>query len=130
LDALHYCCDFYTGLSFSNKPCCLNGLIGSAPGKSILKECIENMQRPEDAQNTFHAILKRTGPYFFTRHVTKNILTSSDRIVLFPVTYFYPWPYYHRGKNNPEQIKKWIQPESFGIHHWFVSWNQGVAHDL
>jgi hypothetical protein len=24
--------------------------------------------------------------------------------------------------NKPEQIKSWIKPESFAMHHWHVSW--------
>ena len=59
--------------------------------------------------------------------LNKHIKMCTDACVAFPVGYFYPWPNSAREQNSREQIKKWIRPETFAIHHWHVSWNEGIA---
>lgn len=121
-DILHNCCDFYAGIAYETKYEVYNGLIGSKPGHQILKDCIDNIKHNIPNQGD---ILDRTGPYLFTRSIEKHISHYDDYTVLFPVTYFYPWPSYHVSKNSPSDD---IKEESFAVHHWHMSWFKGSPH--
>lgn len=124
-DVLHHCCNFYAGLD--EAPAAIfNGLIASIPGHPILKACIENLKRADGEGDTTQAIVKRSGPLYFTKIVTKNLAQYNDFVVLMPTTFFYPWPWFKRFQNSPEQIATWVRPESMAIHHWEVSWNGGI----
>lgn len=118
-DILHELCDFYSGIAFDRDLVVFNGLLGSVPGHPILKTCIETLL---NTTNNSTDIMDRTGPYFFTRCIQNHLQSHQDRTILFPVTYFYPWPGIHRFQNSPEQIAQWIKPESFALHHWHTSW--------
>lgn len=124
-DTLHHCLDFYAGLN-EGPSAVFNGLMASAPGHPILKAYIENMKRGEHEVDSTDAIVHRSGPHYFTKILKKYLRFHKNRVVLFPTTFFYPWPWWHRFDNKREQILKWVRPETFAIHHWEVSWNGGV----
>lgn len=119
-DVIHHCCDFFAGINCLTKFEVFNGLIGSVPGHPILKCCIESVPRYAGRG----AVLARTGPYFFTECIRKVMPTLDDRSVLFPTSYFYPWPFFLHREKSLQRIRAWIRPESYAIHHWHVSWNK------
>lgn len=117
-DVLHYYSDFYAGLTCEPALVAFNGLIGCCPGHPILRDCINTLKKcPSQTSD----ILERTGPFFFTGRILANI-ACAGKIVLFPATYFYPWPYYERFHNSPTEIESWIKPETMALHHWHASW--------
>jgi mannosyltransferase OCH1-like enzyme len=120
-DALHHYCDFYAGVGCEPVLVVFNGLIASRPGHPILKECINHLK---NHPSTTSDILERTGPFFFTNRILGLLAHYADKIVLFPTTYFYPWPHYERFHNSREEIESWIKPETLAIHHWHVSWDE------
>lgn len=129
-DIFHHSLDFYVGAGYDKNFMVFFGLVGSVPGHPILKECIETY----DLNKTYYKdpavnILFTTGPYHLTRAFKKIAFDphSTSRIVAFPVSYFYPWPWQKRDQNTREQILQWVKPETCGIHHWHVSWNNGKA---
>jgi len=128
-DVFHHCFDFYVGGGFGRNFSLYSGLIGSVPGHPILKRCIETL----DCDKVHHSdpiinILFTTGPYHLTK-CFKDLIDDPaiGRTVSFPVNYFYPWPNTFLQQNSYEQVHNWVKPETFGIHHWFVSWNAGAA---
>jgi len=126
-DIFHYSCDFYAGIvnNCPSKFLIANGLIGSAPGHQLLKEVIKNMTLEKtEEQGERNRIMETTGPYYFTRHILRFLEEDhfDNQCVLFPMSYFYPWPSYERHNNNGKQILKWIKPETSAIHHWHCSW--------
>lgn len=123
-DALHHCCNFYAGVD-EGPTAAFNGLIASIPKHPILKEYIENMRRATHEKDSTDEIVHRTGPQYFTKILVKYLPLYNDHVILFPTTFFYPWPWFHRFDNKPEQIQPWIRPETLAIHHWEVSWNGG-----
>ena len=124
-DVLNHSCDFYSGLSFDPKAIMFNGLIASIPGHPILKTCIDNLTTNLNTDETAENILYQTGPNYFTKCFFETIASSSKRVVIFPTTYFYPWPHWHKKDNSYDEIMQWVRPETFAIHHWHVSWNNG-----
>ena len=123
-DIFHHCFDFYTGIAYSGPLWLFNGLIAAAPGHPILKACIEHIYRAPGATDSFFEILNRTGPRYFS-WCYKQCIDQCPRSVALPVSFFYPWPDYHRDQNKPEEIALWLRPETFAIHYWHTSWNEG-----
>jgi len=121
-DILHHICDFYTSVGYGPDPVILCGLIGSVPGHPILKACIETMKRKDSEKDSFTDILNRTSIFHFTKCFLNNYTKSS---IAFPVTFFYPLPDCARNNN----IKNYLKPESFAVHHWHLSWNNGKIGD-
>lgn len=121
-DILHHVCDFYTSIGYGPDPVILCGLIGSVPGHPILRACINNMKRNENEKDSFIDILNRSSIFHFTRCFLKNFTKSS---IVFPVTFFYPLPDCARGNYS----KNFIKDESFAVHHWHLSWNNGKIGD-
>ncbi len=122
LDVFHYALDFYIGIAQREKFSLFNGLIGSVPGHPVLKESIEAMNL--DVKNHPHPRLNisyTTGTRYLTKCFLRK-LDNSGRCVAFPSNYFYPWPWYRKLEKKPQQIMRWIKPESFAIHHWAESW--------
>lgn len=122
----HHYSDFYTGLcSNADFVHCANGLIGSAPGHPIMRECIERLSKSDKKSGGFMSTLVKTGNFLYSKAFLKQAGKDGNKDIAFPPSFFYPWPDSHRQHNKREQIEKWLKPESFGIHHWYVSWNKG-----
>jgi len=123
-DVLHHCCNFYAGID-DGPTTVFNGLMASAPKHPILLSYIENMKRDEHETDSTGEIAHRTGPQYFTKILHETLPLHNNLVVLFPTTFFYPWPWFHRFDNNQAQIQRWIRPETMAIHHWEASWNGG-----
>ena len=124
-DIFHHCCDFYAGLCTGKNVTFINALIGCFPGHPIMRECVKKLQRNEDEKDGFRETLFRTGPVFFTKCFLAVAGREGSIDIAFPSNVFYPWPYTHRDQNTAAEIQSWVKDESFGIHHWAVSWNEG-----
>lgn len=124
-DEFHHICDFYAGLTYGAALQLLNGLIGCAPSHPILKECLDNLKGPKNPENLFLDVLERTGPVHLTRSYLKRYAMCDGICLILPPLFFYPWPWMNRDQNSPEEIRKWIHEDSYAIHHWHVSWNNG-----
>lgn len=121
-DILHHCCDFYVGLNCVVDPLqVVNALIASAPGHPILKCYIESLAKNTKKYRN-KGTLYTSGPFYFTECIMKMLPYCSPETVLFPTSYFYPWPFTHRHEQSINQIRSWIRPESFAMHHWHLSW--------
>lgn len=121
-NVLHHCCDFYAGLNCGPYFEVFNGLMACCPGHPIVKLCIEKLGTPQKLKERKMGaieIINRTGPGFLTKCIQEYLPHCSDKTVLFPTGYFYPWPHFERFKKN---MKSRIQPESFAVHYWAVSW--------
>lgn len=85
LDKFHYLVNFYTGLS-KFPGVVYNAIIGTAPGHPFMKKCIDEIKKkPIPKKISSSQILKRTGPYFFTTQIIKNLsLFEGTPYVFFP----------------------------------------------
>ena len=129
-DVFHHTCDFYAGIAQWWYFRLFNGLIGSVPGNPILKECIDTMNLDiEHNSDPRRNVTYTTGPEHLTRCFLQQA-SNSGRCVAFPSSYFYSWPWNLKEENSPQQIMRWVSPESFAIHHWAESWfNQPLLGD-
>ncbi len=121
-EEIHQHCDFYAGISYSDKVFLLNGMIGTIPKCPILKYCIKNLQKARGA-TSIPDIMRRTGQRLFTDSFFRVVQEQSSlRIVAFSSIYFYPWPQWNRKDKDRKKIENWIKPESVALHHWHTSW--------
>ncbi len=122
-DIFHHYLDFYTGLQYESDFRVFNGIIASIPGHPILKACINNIRsRPTQDRNLW-STLHRTGPFYFGDQIKKFLASYPERVVAFPISYFYPIPFWVREQDWDNLVKTWVLKDSFAIHHWHVSWN-------
>lgn len=122
LDILHYCYDFYAGISNVNAVELNNALIGCAPGHPIIQACIKNIsiKRPK---HPFAGTIERTGPVYFTGIFLDYIQkTKHHKVVALPVSFFYPLPNSFHGPQTKTVLNHWIQPETFTVHFWECRW--------
>jgi mannosyltransferase OCH1-like enzyme len=124
-DVFHHCFDFYTSFVGDYSVTLQNGLIGSVPGHPILRACIDRVHRGPFDKDSFADIWLRSGPGLLMQAFFDYAGRSGFIDVALPSNYVYPWPHIYRESNAPEQIQRWIRPESFAVHHWHVSWNNG-----
>jgi len=108
---------FFSSVAYDPKLEIYHGLMASVPEHPILKSCVEDIV-PYDGENG-EKIMSATGPYHLTRCFLKNVTSETKGVVAFPVQFFYPYPNYERFGKEPY---KFIQPISYAIHHWGVSW--------
>ncbi len=123
-DEIHNACDFYAGVAYGAVVTLYNGLIGTCPGHPIIDHCVARISLNETHQDEFLNTLHTTGPMYFTRCFFEAIEHCQDRVVIFPVSYFYPWPDYARHLPLA-RIYKLIKPETVAMHHWHTAWMEG-----
>ncbi len=136
-EPLNYAYDFYAGLLSPHE--IANGLIASAPGSPILAAAIEGIknkaqQLKECGSTDSMAIICATGPIFFTNVVAQYYQeqdeASRQHMIVLPKDYFYAFPStesYWTGKVTRERVLSYVKPETFSLHYWAMSWNDGTT---
>lgn len=112
--------NFFAGIVYSPTPSLANGLIGAVPGHPIIKECLSQASRSSDTHN-FADIMNMTGPFMFT-NVYNKLMDACPESVVFPVSYFYPYPNAERYKCLGNNHENYIRPETVCVHQWHCSW--------
>lgn len=125
-DVFHPLCDFYVGLlgAYENgqEVDIGNALIGSIPHHPILEYCLKQIQEKCPATSA-DEVQATSGPGCLRRAFFKRCEKNSLRNVAFPFSFFYPLAPRDRCGHLDEMLKKeWIEPETYGIHYWDVSW--------
>jgi len=122
-DSLHSICDFYTGLIYSKEPYLGNGIIGCIPNHPIMDALCTSLSSSINEQTKIN-ILNNSGPGKFTACVFANAFDENYINIIFPVTYFYPFPNNKLHIQNPKKKKKYYKKETLAVHHWEVSWTK------
>ncbi len=126
LDPLNHTLDFYVGLlgayTTTQETEIGNAFIGSIPRHPILKYCLDQIAKKAPGK-TADEVQAVSGPGCIRRAFFKCYREKHLRNVAFPFTFFYPLPPHERcGHLKEEILAKWVEPETFGIHYWDVSW--------
>jgi inositol phosphorylceramide mannosyltransferase catalytic subunit len=109
--------DYFTSVAYDSKLEIYHGLMASVHEHPIVISCVKDIV-PYNGEDG-NLIMQGTGPYHLTRCFLKNVDSETKGVVAFPCQFFYCWPNYDRFNKKPYES---IQPESFAIHHWTVSW--------
>ena len=112
--------DFFCGISFDEKPNLFNGLIGSSPNNTLIKELL-NLDRPLQYHDAM-MLMDSTGPFFLTRKFLQLLSSCSD-IVALPNSFFYPYPNFSNNRTLGDDYTNYIKPETICIHLWHSRWN-------
>ena len=110
--------DFYTGVGYPGDVELYIGLIATIPHHPIIKHIVNSLDVAKHEIN-WRKIFERTGSFFFTRKFLEVVTENTERVVAFPMGFFYPFPNNFRKTAIPYS---YVQPCSFAIHHWEVSW--------
>ena len=119
-DILHHSYDFYTGIMpLDCQATIANGIIGSAQGHPILRDCIDTI--PDDGTKN-KKILIRSGPIHFQKSFLKIGKDYKGPFVAFPKSFFFPIDLKERDSKHKLPLNKLLKPECFAIHYWSTSW--------
>jgi|11BtaG_2_1085332.scaffolds.fasta_scaffold00132_21 mannosyltransferase OCH1-like enzyme len=111
--------DFFCGVCFDNWPSMSNSIIGTIPAGDTITSMLT--YEKEISWNDGMAIIDTTGPYHTTRAALKNL---SSKTVVFPNSYFYPYPCFPRLRVKGTDPMQYISSETYCIHLWDESWNK------
>ena len=111
--------DFFGGVCFDSSPNMSNSIIGTIPGGDTITSMLTYDK--EIAWSDGMAIIDTTGPYHITRATLKNL---NSKTVVFPNSYFYPYPCFPRLRVKGNDPMQYISPETYCIHLWDESWNK------
>ena len=121
--------DFFTGTGHMDVPVLFNGLIACVPNHVIIKRLIEDIKIVPI--NGFNEIMKITGPYYFSDVVFNYMKNNkSEKIVVFPTVFFYPFPASNRysakedNDSSRAYVNKFVTDKSYCVHLWYTSWQK------
>jgi len=97
-----------------------NAVIGAVKKSPLIKYCLENLYTEEEKPDLHLPI--RTGPGLLSTACSKYLFSKDEKILIFPCSYFYPYPDLKRGMA-PKEILGFIRKESYSLHLWNQSWN-------
>lgn len=110
--------DFFVGVSYDKEPTVFNGLIGAVPGCKIITEA-NNILELKNNDNM--DVIKTTGPWFLTSKIYKNY-KEIKKIVVLPLTYFYPFPNGSEDRTRGDNYNDYIFEETICLHLWHTKW--------
>lgn len=111
--------DFFTGVSYDKEPTLFNGLIGCTPNNQLMDE-INVLGDIRDGDGM--EVIKTTGPWFMTGKLFKN-LSLAGKLVVLPVSYFYPYPNFTHDRILGTNPDTYISDDSICVHLWESKWN-------
>jgi hypothetical protein len=115
-------CTFFAGTIFDDAPQINNGLMGCVPGHPLLRHLIGQLSVPIRTKDT-GIVLESSGPVFLTRNFFANLATTGARDVIFPTTFFYPFPNFVKKEFVAyEQMRAYAREWSIAVHYWETSW--------
>jgi hypothetical protein len=115
-------CSFFAGTIFSDIPEINNGLMGCVPGHPLLRRLVEQVSKPIKTKDT-GVILDTTGPRRLTKTFFESIAILSESDVIFPSTYFYPFPNYIKKETaSLATMRAYAREWSLTVHYWETSW--------
>ena len=110
----------------NNLPLINNGFFGCSINHPILKNISIDLKDTIDKATQYHnqvEVFNSTGPSFFTRQIFTYLTNNStDKIVIFPSTFFYPINNRKRNFITKKMLKKCTYDETIAIHLWNASW--------
>lgn len=128
-DVWHHSLDFFVCIEFKRKLRIGNSIIGTYAKHPILKACVENLEdnffsieldpNLSERRAFIEKIVAQTGPVYFTNILKKMVLDNSQKIVIFPNSFFFPFSSIEEKKGNVQQF---IKPETYAMHRWCLSW--------
>ena len=121
-DEISQQCTFFAGIIFGDAPVINNGLIGSVPGHALIKRAVDGLSSPVMTRDGME-VLDRSGPGYFTNVIFRAWESMNAHDVIFPSTYFYPWPNFKKqDETSLQDAKSYVREWSFAIHYWEASW--------
>lgn len=121
--------DLFSGTGHVDVPEVFNGLIACKPGHQLMRKLIDDIKVIDT--NDFNKIISLTGPKYFSSKLFEWIKDNpTDKIVVFPTKFFYPFPAEHRfmirndDENSRNIVNQFNTEKSYCTHLWYTSWQK------
>jgi mannosyltransferase OCH1-like enzyme len=105
-------------------------IFGCSQGNKLIESLITKIGKETTVPKSISEIMTITGPVMFSREITHNI-QNHERAVIFPPTYFYPFPGQQREsirnlsfEDMRMALKAYTCPETYAMHLWYCSWQK------
>tara|TARA_B100001093_G_scaffold519775_1_gene610391 strand:+ start:4682 stop:5536 length:855 start_codon:yes stop_codon:yes gene_type:complete len=115
--------DFVACMQFEDFPQIGNSLLMSQKGSKQIVNILKNCKKPNKEEGM--EIMKSTGPFMVTEVINSCLNKKEFNMVILPSNYCFPIPNFL--KTLKIDVKKLITKESFGIHHWELTWLPKVS---
>jgi len=112
--------DSFAGLVYHSSPQITNGVIGSIANSRLTKTLCKFEAGFVENPN-IEEVFNTTGPQYFTQ-IIQSLLSEEYGIVVFPNSYFSPYPNFPRDRLLGGDGKCYIQKETICCHLWHCSW--------
>ncbi len=110
--------NFVSSVVFGWEPYLNNAVILARPGSTIIEDLIKNIKSKKEINKM--SVFDASGPYLLTKLYFNLSNNERNQIMILPSNFFYPFPSFLLETNI--DIKKLINKDSIGIHHWERSW--------
>jgi mannosyltransferase OCH1-like enzyme len=97
-----------------------NAFLGSVPKGDTITS-IMNAQHLPNNYKSVADIFNSVGPHLVTKCVHKSIAEGSERCIVLPSNYLYPFPSFKSNERNID-IKSYKTEDTIAIHYWDISW--------
>jgi mannosyltransferase OCH1-like enzyme len=121
--------NLFSGTGHVNEPEVFNGLIACKPKHQLIRKLIDDIS--VISTNNFDQILALTGPQYFSKKLFEYIKENPEEpIVVFPTTFFYPFPAVHRhlvredNQQSHDLVSRFYTNNSYCVHLWYTSWQK------
>lgn len=121
--------DYFSGTGHVDKPETFNSIIACKKGYEFMKILIDDIKVVNTTN--FNEILLLTGPSYLSNKLFEWIKNNSnDKLVVFPTTYFFPFPAIYRYDARIDNLKTQNFVKSFNskyshcTHLWYTSWQK------
>jgi len=123
--------DFFSGNGHTAYPYAYCGLFGAYPGHPLLAKVISDLTPKINTlprPGRYGDVMAIMGADFFAREVMSYIPQTTEKIVIFPKNFFYPFPPELRQDANIQKgrdltkIFSYIKDDTYCVHLWHTSW--------
>ena len=115
--------DFWIGNGHTDIPVIQNSIIASIPNNKHISNIVDGLLNTTIFNDNIPGVMNTTGPYYITKMIYETI-SIDDNIVVFPTTFFFPFPNKYRHSKDKNLPKEFIHKNTYAIHLWKTTWQK------
>jgi len=115
--------DFWAGNGHVSEPDIFNSIMASKPNDKIISKIVSELQKKKNFVDNIDGVMNNTGPYFITK-CFYDVVNEDDKCIIYPTTYFFPFPATLRHSKNERLAEQFIHKNTYAIHLWKTTWQK------
>ncbi len=120
-DVFHHRYSFYAGIEDGGAIAIGPALMASTAGHPLMEQLVKNIKLEVKDQNQIRAVIAGTSSGYLTRAFGASFDSNDPTVIVFPHSYFFPLACNDRRASLAQRTAL-VRPETFGMHHWGLSW--------